>query len=191
MCQLSYPTAVDTSTTKVRIVPEPRWLTPDEDRAWRGWLTMQDLLRSQVARDLQQDCGMSDADYMVLVILSEHEEGVMRMTELAAGLKWSKSRLSHQIGRMESRGLVRRADCPSDGRGSLAVLTDDGRAEIERAAPWHVASVRRHLIDLLQPHQLQALAEIADVVVTHLRDPGECQITAETDRCQLGDQVRD
>jgi DNA-binding MarR family transcriptional regulator len=151
-----------------------RWLSPDEDRAWRAWLAMSERLRAQVARDLVADSGLSDADYMVLVHLSEAEEQLMRMNDLAARLNWSKSRLSHQLARMQARGLVERADCPSDARGAFAVLTPAGLAEIERAAPLHVASARRHLIDVLDPEQLAQLADIAERVIDHLRGESVC-----------------
>jgi DNA-binding MarR family transcriptional regulator len=150
-------------------------LDEDEMRAWRGWLVMSDRLRSQIARDLQSDSGLSDADYMVLVELSEAADHRVRMTDLAARLDWSKSRLSHQVGRMEARGLLRREECPSDGRGAFAVLDDRGLAEIQEAAPMHVASVRRHLIDLLDPDEVRELAKIAGKVLEHLRGESVCQ----------------
>jgi DNA-binding MarR family transcriptional regulator len=151
------------------------WLTPAEDRAWRAWLAMAERLRSQVGRDLQADSGLSDADYMVLVHLSEAEDHRMRMSELAVRLNWSKSRLSHQLARMQARGLVQRDECASDARGAFAVLGACGLAEIERAAPKHVASVRRHLIDVLDEDQLEQLAAIAERVVAHLRGESACQ----------------
>jgi DNA-binding MarR family transcriptional regulator len=135
---------------------------------------MHERLRAQVARDLQVDSGLSDADYMVLVHLSEANEHRVRMNDLAARLNWSKSRLSHQLARMQARGLVERAECPSDGRGAFAVLAPAGLAEIERAAPMHVASVRRHLIDVLDAEQLSQLAGIAERVVEHLRGESVC-----------------
>ena len=144
-------------------------------RAWRGWMVMSDRLRSQVARDLQADSGLSDADYMVLVELSGAADHRVRMTDLAARLDWSKSRLSHQVGRMEARGLLRREECPSDGRGAFAVLGDCGLTEIEQAAPNHVASVRRHLIDLLDRDEVLQLGKIAGKVLEHLRGESVCQ----------------
>ncbi len=148
--------------------PQPRWLDKDQDRAWRTWLLMSELLRSQLAHDLQSETGLSDADFAILVHLSEAEESRMRMTDLAAALRWSKSRLSHQFTRMESRGLVRRADCPSDARSTFAELTPCGRATIEGAAPVHVESVRRHFIDRLEPSQLAAVSDVAAVIADHL-----------------------
>jgi DNA-binding MarR family transcriptional regulator len=161
-----------------------RWLTPEEDRAWRSWLAMAERLRSQIARDLLIDSGLSDADYMVLVQLSESKGRRVRMTDLAARLNWSKSRLSHQLSRMQARGLVEREECPADARGAFAVLGSCGLTELERAAPEHVASVRRHLIDVLDAEQLAQLATIADQVVARLRDqgePGPCSIEGPTE----------
>jgi DNA-binding MarR family transcriptional regulator len=152
---------------------QTRWLDEREARAWRGFIHMSELLRAQLGRDLQGEMGVSDADYVILVMLSEAESRAMRMTDLASELLWSKSRLSHQVSRMEERGLVERANCPSDARGSFARLTDAGFDQISRAAPSHVASVRRHLIDHLSGEQLDALAEVAEKVVEHLRSVSE------------------
>jgi DNA-binding MarR family transcriptional regulator len=158
------------------------WLTAAEDRAWRAWLAMAERLRSQIGRDLQADSGLSDADYMVLVHLSEAADQRMRMSDLATCLNWSKSRLSHQLARMQARGLVQRDECPSDARGAFAVLAPGGLAEIERAAPQHVASVRRHFIDVLDDAQLEQLAVIGERVVAHLRGQSVCQEAIESGR---------
>ena len=136
-------------------------------------------LRSQIARDLLVDSSLSDPDYMVLVHLSEADDRRVRMSDLAERLNWSKSRLSHQLARMQARGLVEREECPSDARGAFAVLGACGLAEIERAAPKHLASVRRHLIDILDADQLAQLATIAEQVVDHLRNQGACAGPAE------------
>lgn len=175
MCQPTcYLMPVDVSTIYNRSVEPTRWLTPDEDRAWRAWLAMNERLRAQVARDLLVDSGLSDADYMVLVHLSEAEAERIRMNDLATRLNWSKSRLSHQLARMQARGLVERDDCASDARGVFAVLGAGGLAEIERAAPAHVASVRRHFVDVLDAEQLEQLAAVAERVVAHLRGESAC-----------------
>ena len=145
-----------------------RWLTDDEMRAWRGHLRMSWLLDAAIARDLARDSGLSHPDYYVLVSLSETPEQRMRMSDLAAGILWSKSRLSHQIRRMEARGLVRREDCSSDGRGTFAVLTAVGLDAIKAAAPYHVESIRRHLLDPLTPQQIAVLADVAGVVTDRL-----------------------
>ena len=126
------------------------------------------VLDLQIARDLAADSGLSEADYDVLSTLSETGGRRMRLGDLAAHMLWSKSRLSHHTARMQQRGLVVREDCADDGRGSWVVLTDEGMATIRAAAPAHVASVRRHLIDLLTPEQVEALGTAAASVVQHL-----------------------
>jgi DNA-binding MarR family transcriptional regulator len=149
---------------------EPRWLDDAEARAWRGYMRMRTLLHAQIVRDLAREAGLSGPDYDVLSNVSEAEGRRSRLGDLAARMAWSKSRLSHHISRMEQRGLVTREDCTSDGRGAFVALTDAGLRAIQAAAPGHVASVRRHFIDLLSRDQLDALAEIAQTVVRRLTD---------------------
>ena len=144
------------------------WLDEHEQRAWRGYQGMRLLLSAQIARDLAHDSGLSEPDYTVLSNLSEAEGHRWRLNELAARMLWSKSRLSHHIARMQERGLVTREDCTTDGRGAFVVLTKQGMRAIETAAPPHVASVRRHLIDVLTPAEVDALASITWKVVDHL-----------------------
>jgi DNA-binding MarR family transcriptional regulator len=146
----------------------PRWLDPAEDRAWRGYRRMRALLDLQINRDLARDAGLSEPDYDVLSNLSETEGYRWRLSDLAARMLWSKSRLSHHLTRMQQRGLVTREDCPEDGRGAVVVLTRGGLRAIQAAAPDHVASVRRHLIDLLSPDQIAALGDITETVLSHL-----------------------
>src|SRR5579862_9247627 len=126
----------------------PRWLTDDEQRAWRTYIRLAQLLMRQLDRDLHP-FGLSMHDYEILVELSEAPQSRMRMTELADRTAQSRSRLSHQVNRMEARGLVGREDCEGDKRGTFAVLTQHGAATISQVAPYHVASVRRHFIDRL------------------------------------------
>jgi len=148
-----------------------RWLDKAEMRAWLGYRRMFLLLNAAVARDLANDSGLSEPDYDVLSNLAEAPDHRGRLSELAARMLWSQSRLSHHISRMEQRGLVTRETTPDDGRGSVVVLTKAGRTAIEKAAPQHVESVRRHVIDLLSPAQIKALGDIAETVVEHLGDP--------------------
>ena len=145
------------------------WLTPDEQQAWRAYLATSKLLFRQLDRDLQP-FGLSGNDYEILVVLSEAPEHRLRMTDLADATAQSRSRLSHQITRMEAAGLVRRESCPGDKRGLFAVLTETGMATIERVAPFHVDSVRRHFIGLLTADQLSALREGYAAVNGHLRE---------------------
>jgi DNA-binding MarR family transcriptional regulator len=129
---------------------------------------MRALLDLQLSRDLANESGFSDADYDVLSNISETEGHRVRLSDLAARMLWSKSRLSHQITRMQQRRLVVREEHPSDGRGTVIVLTDTGWNAIRAAAPSHVASVRRHFIDQLNAQQIEALGNITESVVRHL-----------------------
>src|SRR3954467_11347132 len=124
----------------------PQWLTDDEQRAWRGLLQMTSRLDARLNRDLQQSSGLSLADYDVLVLLTEASEGRLRVFEIADDLQWEQSRLSHHLARMERRGLVARGDCTAGRRGALVVLTSAGRSASEKAAPAHVATVRRRAV---------------------------------------------
>jgi DNA-binding MarR family transcriptional regulator len=144
------------------------WLDDEQQRAWRSYRRMAALVATRVNRDLARDCGLSEPDYDVLSHLSESPEHRARLTELAGRMLWSNSRLSHHLTRMQQRGLVRRCECPDDGRGADIVLTDEGLRAIEAAAPRHVASVRTHFVDLLSDEQLRILGGIADTVLTHL-----------------------
>lgn len=124
---------------------------------------------------------MSMADYSVLSNLAEADERRFRITELAKHMQWSQSRLSHQLRRMEERGLVRRDQVADDARGATVVLTRDGLAGIARATPTHLAGVRRHLIDLLTEEQLQALGDIGETIVHHLDSDPE-PVTLDPDK---------
>lgn len=150
----------------------PRWLTAREQRAWRGYMRMRELLYLQITRDLAQDSGLSDADYQVLVGLSEAPGRRVRLIELADLMHWSKSRLAHQLDRMQERGLVRRESDPAHSRAVVVVLTETGLATMERAAPLHVESVRRHFVDPLTEEQLDAVADAAEIVLERLRRAG-------------------
>jgi DNA-binding MarR family transcriptional regulator len=131
---------------------------------------MRARLDLQLGRELTDTSGLSESDYDVLSAVSEAEGHRCRLKELAASMLWSPSRLSHHIARMEQRGLVRREGCDSDGRGAVIVLTPHGWRTIQRAAPGHVESVRRHLIDLLSPEEIKTLGVIGEKVVGHLND---------------------
>ena len=106
----------------------------------------------------------------MLVALTDHDDGRMRLFELAGTLGWEKSRASHQVGRMVDRGLVKKEKCDSDRRGAYVVVTKRGRREIEEAAPGHVATVRRLFIDRLSPAQLDAIRDAAEAVLAAFDD---------------------
>ncbi|MCW0212747.1 MAG: MarR family transcriptional regulator [Pseudonocardia sp.] len=133
------------------------WLTPREERLWRGWLTLNAQLTALLQRDLQEGAGLSMPDFDVLVHLTDDPEGRVRVTDLAHLLQWERSRLSHHVTRMQRRGLVRREECPEDGRGAFIAVTAEGRAAIEQAAPGHVRAVRRLVFDALSEDQVDGL----------------------------------
>ncbi|MFF5086717.1 MarR family winged helix-turn-helix transcriptional regulator [Streptomyces niveus] len=149
---------------------DPRWLTEAEQRAWQAYRRMFLLLNAQLARDLVQDSGLSEADYDVLSALGASPDRRRRVSELADRMLWSRSRLSHHLARMQQRGLVVREECATDGRGAVVVLTDEGTRTIEHATPPHVESVRRHFIDLLSPEQIEVFATIGETVVGRLTE---------------------
>ncbi len=138
-----------------------KWLTADEQRAWRAFLEATNLLSDTLDRQLQQGAGMPHAYYEILVRLSEAEGRAMRMSELAERTRSSRSRLSHAVARLEERSWIERVDCPTDRRGQVAHLTETGFAALVAAAPGHVAAVRDHVIDRLTPAQLEALEQIS------------------------------
>jgi DNA-binding MarR family transcriptional regulator len=155
------------------------WLTLDQQQAWRAWLSASRLLTDRLNRDLQDQQGLTSADYEILVWLSEAPERRLRMSELAERTLSSRSRLSHQIDRMEQAGLVARFVCTEDRRGSFAALTDTGWATLVAAAPDHVASVRSHLVDALTPEELRTLGAACQKISDRLQEsqtfPGQPQ----------------
>ncbi|GAA3890308.1 MarR family transcriptional regulator [Saccharothrix violaceirubra] len=148
---------------------EPRWLDAAEMKAWRNYAIGAAMLADRLHRELQDNHDISLADYQVLVRLSEHRGLRMRMSQLAEEVASSKSRVSHQVARMERVGLVRRRECPEDGRGVFAELTDKGMETLRTSAPTHVEGVREHMVDLLTRSEQEVLARVFDRVITHLR----------------------
>ena len=161
---------LDESQTEQGSCPavETRWLDPEEQKVWRAWLYSSSLLHDLLDRELTHQTGISHAYYEILVALSEAPQRSMRMSELADRCLSSRSRLSHAVSRLEERGWVRRQVCESDGRGQLAILTDEGFAALEAAAPVHVEGVRTHLFDQLTPQQVQNLRDIGETLLRHL-----------------------
>ncbi len=147
---------------------EIRWLDREEQRTWRTLMLAANLLFEEFDRELQRSASMPATHYEVLVRLSEAPERRLRMSELADRSQSSRSRLSHTVARLEGAGWVRRDMCPSDRRGAFAVLTDAGFDALDAAAPIHVESVRRHLFDQLDQHQLDELRAIAERILDHL-----------------------
>ena len=147
---------------------EPRWLSAQEQAAWRGWLDAHAQLSAALNRELQRASGLSLADYEVLVNLTDVPEQSLRMFELGERMQWEKSRLSKQVSRMAARGLVQRRECADDRRGAFVDLTPTGAAAIASAAPPHVEMVRDLVFDHLTPGQVQALAEVAATIQSRL-----------------------
>ncbi|HEX4830780.1 MAG TPA: MarR family transcriptional regulator [Trebonia sp.] len=151
---LPEPQAIDAA----RASADPHWLTVGEQNAWRAYIRFAKMLMRQLDRDLHP-FGLTTNDYEILVELSEAPGRRLRMTELADLTAQSRSRLSHQVTRMEARGLVKRDACDGDKRGTFAVITARGLATIERVAPSHVESVRRYFIDQVSEQDLAQLTQ--------------------------------
>jgi DNA-binding MarR family transcriptional regulator len=150
------------------------WLTDTQQRCWRAYIEGSLRLNARLEEDLRVATGLTMADYNVLVVLSEAPRRRLRMGELAGRLVFSPSRLTYQVSSMEKRGLVRRESCPADGRGSEAVLTDDGLAKLRDSATHHVESVRDRLVDLLDDTELACLTAVFERINSELwREP--CQ----------------
>ncbi len=149
---------------------ETRWLSATEQDVWRTFVTMLGALGDQLDKQLQRDSAMPYTYYEILVVLSHAPDRALRMSELAGLRGSSRSRLSHAVARLEQQGWVERRECPTDKRGSLAVLTDEGFAALAAAAPGHVSTVRETLFDRLTPEQVAALGEISAAVLDGL-DP--------------------
>jgi len=147
-----------------------RWLDEREARLWQSYRDLTRELQRAFDRQLERDAGLTGAEYAILVPLSEADDGLSRMRELGTGLGWDRSRLSHQVRRMERRGLVAREECVDDGRGAMVRLTVAGRAAIEAAAPEHVATVRRYFFDQLSGRDQAVLADLFDRLVARLAE---------------------
>ena len=141
-----------------------RWLSDEQQRAWRSYLLGSARLTEALTRQLEADSGVSLSEYEILVRLSETPGRTLRMSELAASLVHSRSRLTHTVSRLERRGLVERRTCEDDGRGVNCMMTDTGFALLEGAAPGHVRAVRSHLVDLLTDEQMRVLGEAMAVI---------------------------
>jgi DNA-binding MarR family transcriptional regulator len=148
-----------------------RWLTEEEQAVWRAYLHATTLLEDHLDRQLQRDAGIPHMYYALLSTLSETPGRRMRMTELAEQIKITRSRLSHAVARLEGNGWLRRESCPSDRRGQVCVLTDEGYEELVRTAPGHVTAVRAAVFDRLTPEQTARLGEISRIIAEGLHEP--------------------
>jgi DNA-binding MarR family transcriptional regulator len=147
-----------------------RWLDDEQQRTWRAWLTVSELVPRALDAQLQRDAGLSHAAYVVLAMLSESPTRSRRMSDLARRANQSQSRLSHTVARLEERGWVRRERAADDGRGNLAVLTDAGWDVVVAVAPGHVDAVRETVFGPLTGEQTRVLGEALEAIAAKL-DP--------------------
>ncbi|MFB7498711.1 MarR family winged helix-turn-helix transcriptional regulator [Streptomyces sp. NPDC056161] len=145
--------------------------TSEELRIWRDFIETTEALRSELSSRLQRDSSLSPGDYAVLLALREAEGRQLRSSELAARIGWQRSRLSHQIGRMERRGLIRREECVVDNRGAQVVLTAEGAEAFRNASLPHLRAVWELFVDVLTPDQVAAVGEITAALRTRVKVP--------------------
>ncbi|MCH1867206.1 MarR family winged helix-turn-helix transcriptional regulator [Nocardioides sp. CFH 31398] len=143
---------------------EPAWLDAGQQRSWRALVLGMTLLTHRLDDELRRGFGLSLTEYEILVRLSESPNREMRMAALADSLCLSRSRITHTVARMEAAGLVERRASQLDGRGVVAVMTDGGAAKLRAASPSHVAAVREHLVDLVEPSDFDAMGRVMNAV---------------------------
>lgn len=151
---------------------EVRWLSDEEEQAWRAVWTMMTWLPARLDAQLRADAGLSLADYRVLSQISEAADHTIRLSELAAASNVTLSHLSRVVARLEKAGWVTRSPDPQDGRYTLGHLTDRGWEKVAASAPGHVAEVRRYFLDTLSAGQLRALGAAAALVAAAVAPPG-------------------
>jgi DNA-binding MarR family transcriptional regulator len=143
-------------------------LTDRQLAAWTSYQRMRVRLADRLNRELTRATGLSEADYEILDALTRTPAESVRALALRCGLEWEKSRLSHQLRRMEQRGLLTRETCAEDNRGAIVRLTDTGRHLATQARLIHTQALHHHLFDILTPAQLETLTTISTTILTHL-----------------------
>ena len=141
---------------------EPRWLTDEQQQAWRRLVTVLFKVPAAMEAQLQRDAGLTHMGYLVLSTLSEREDRRLAMSKLAKQATASLSRLSHVMARLEDQGWVRRERDPADGRVQIAVLTDEGYAKVVDAAPGHAEAVQQLIFDRLTPTQVRQVVKVCE-----------------------------
>ena len=141
-------------------------LTESQMRAWRAFLGASTLVSARLNHELDEAAAISMYEYEILVRLFESEAGRVRMSQLADQVSYSRSRLTHTVGRLERAGYVLRSSCPNDRRGVYAHLTKAGYEFLAQTAPIHLDGVRRHLIDRFTPSELATLTELLEKITT-------------------------
>ncbi len=147
-----------------------RWLDSEQQMSWRAFLSGTTRLFERLDRELRDRSGISLPEYEILVRLSEAPERQLRMAELASSLAHSRSRVTHTVARLEAIDAVRRRACPTDGRGVIALLTDEGFQLLVRAAPGHVDAVREYLVDGASPQDFAAVGRVFGATADLLAD---------------------
>lgn len=143
---------------------DKRLLTESQMRAWRAFLGASTLVSARLNHELDEAAAISMYEYEILVRLFESEAGRVRMSQLADQVSYSRSRLTHTVGRLERAGYVLRSSCPNDRRGVYAHLTQAGYEFLAQTAPIHLDGVRRHLIDRFTPSELATLTELLEKI---------------------------
>ena len=141
-------------------------LTESQMRAWRAFLGASRLVSARLNHELDEVAAISMYEYEILVRLFESEAGRVRMSQLADQVSYSRSRLTHTVGRLERAGYVLRSSCPNDRRGVYAHLTKAGYEFLAQTAPIHLDGVRRHLINRFTPSELATLTELLEKITT-------------------------
>ena len=155
---------------------DTRWLTDEQQVAWRRFVEVLVKVPAALEAQLQRDSGLTHMGYIVLSTLSERPDRRLSMSRLAKLVSASLSRLSHVVARLEAQGWVRRERDPEDGRVQIAVLTDSGYAKVEASAAGHAEAVQQLVFDRLSPAQLRQLVKLADALLdtpVEVRPPGE------------------
>src|SRR5215467_9065479 len=174
VCEMSGDDKVISAAARTR-------LTVRELAIWRSLIDTTAELRRVLGARLQES-GLSPGDYQVLLALKEADGTRLRSSELAAIIEWERSRLSHHLGRMEQRGLIRREDCATDSRGAEVSLTESGAAAFRRASAPHLRAIKQHFVDALTPEQLEALADVLQSLQRHLHAEVSAGLTGGTHR---------
>lgn len=154
-------------------------IPPADWELWRTMRAMNEQLGRELDRQLQRDAGISQADYGILVTLFEAPERQMRTGELGQVLAWEKSRVSHQVARMEARGLVERVVCESDGRGTWVTLATEGKRALLGAMRQHATAIRESFLDELEPDEKEIMLRATARVLAKLNAACESAEAAE------------
>ena len=149
---------------------QPR-LSDTQRAAWAAYQRMRVRLTERINRELAQKASLSEADFEILSALLESPDEPVRALALRCGLEWEKSRLSHQLRRMEERDLITRQECPEDNRSSVIRVTEAGRKLADEAKVYYEQAVRQYVVDALTAEQLQALGTIAELITHQLEEP--------------------